>query len=455
LTPANLRFGGGAAESAILPQVAFCLLIAVVLILALPRHKALTPFLAACFIIPLGQVVVLGGIHLTPLRILILPVLARRASFRKSEKYPGGFNGMDRMAILWSVSAVVMFWVQFPEAIVTGLGVLVDTFGGYLAVRFLIPDGQAMRKAIRVIAVVCVIQGIPMVIEQIAHINVFGLVAGVPLAPAVREGHIRASGTMGCLTAGPFAGALIPVFLWLRTERGSRMIAYVGLAAATAMVVASYSSTSWMALAGSLIGLAFWPLRKRMRMVRRGLFCTIVGLHMVMKAPVWALIARIDLTGSSSGYQRFTLVDMTIRHFSTWWLIGTPDYVNWGWDSYDLCNQFVAVALTGGLLPLIAYIAILSRSFGAIGTARKAVAGMRGQEWFYWCMGSELFSMVMTHWGINYVGVLLMDLFVFVACVSVATSEARESEARRLERPAEAQPVPAAGAAESLSYLTA
>jgi len=399
--------------------------------------------------------VVLGGIHLTPLRILILPVLARRASFRKSEKYPGGFNGMDRMAILWSVSAVVMFWVQFPEAIVTGLGVLVDTFGGYLAVRFLIPDGQAMRKAIRVIAVVCVIQGIPMVIEQIAHINVFGLVAGVPLAPAVREGHIRASGTMGCLTAGPFAGALIPVFLWLRTERGSRMIAYVGLAAATAMVVASYSSTSWMALAGSLIGLAFWPLRKRMRMVRRGLFCTIVGLHMVMKAPVWALIARIDLTGSSSGYQRFTLVDMTIRHFSTWWLIGTPDYVNWGWDSYDLCNQFVAVALTGGLLPLIAYIAILSRSFGAIGTARKAVAGMRGQEWFYWCMGSELFSMVMTHWGINYVGVLLMDLFVFVACVSVATSEARESEARRLERPAEAQPVPAAGAAESLSYLTA
>jgi len=141
LTPANLRFGGGAAESAILPQVAFCLLIAVVLILALPRHKALTPFLAACFIIPLGQVVVLGGIHLTPLRILILPVLARRASFRKSEKYPGGFNGMDRMAILWSVSAVVMFWVQFPEAIVTGLGVLVDTFGGYLAVRFLIPDG--------------------------------------------------------------------------------------------------------------------------------------------------------------------------------------------------------------------------------------------------------------------------------------------------------------------------
>ena len=51
-----------------------------------------------------------------------------------------------------------------------------------------------------------------------------------------------------------------------------------------------------------------------------------------MKAPVWALIARVDLTGSSSSYQRYQLVDMTIRHFGAWWLIGTPDYVNWGSD---------------------------------------------------------------------------------------------------------------------------
>ena len=111
------------------------------------------------------------------------------------------------------------------------------------------------------------------------------------------------------------------------------------------------------------MGLAFWPLRKQMRLIRWGLVCALVGLHLVMKAPVWALIARIDLTGSSSGYQRYQLVDMCIRHFSDWWLLGTPNYVKWGWDSWDLCNQFVAVALTGGLLALIFYIAIFSRSF--------------------------------------------------------------------------------------------
>ena len=38
---------------------------------------------------------------------------------------------------------------------------------------------------------------------------------------------------------------------------------------------------------------------------------------------------------------------------------------------FDLCNQFVVQAVDGGLLALVAYIAIFSRSFGAIGTARK------------------------------------------------------------------------------------
>lgn len=419
--------------------MAACLLIGIMLILILPREKAIAPFLVAAFTLPVGQVVVLGGLHFTVLRILILVALARRLSFTRRDKYPGGFNAVDRMAAMWAVFAVVAFCVQFPQAVVTGLGVLVDTLGGYLAVRFLIPNGATMRRALKAVALVCVIQSLPMINKQITHINVFGLVAGVPLASTVRDGHIRASGTMGALTAGPFAGVLIPLFLWLWTERKSRIAAGAGLAGAMAMVITSYSSTSWMALGGSLLGLAFWPLRKRMSLVRRGLVCTLVALHMVMKAPVWALIARIDLTGSSSGYQRYALVNMTIYHFSDWWLHGTPDYVNWGWDTYDLCNQFVAVALTGGLLPLICYVMMLSRSFGALGAARKLVEGSRGQEWFLWCLGADLFATVVSHWGINYVGVLLMSLFVLLVFISVVTHEAGQATVRSVRNPVEKQ----------------
>ncbi len=216
---------------------------------------------------------------------------------------------------------------------------------------------------------------------------------------------------MGCLYAGVFAGVLIPLFLWLWTEGKSRMAAFAGLAGATAMVITSYSSTSLLAYGGSLVGLAFWPLRKQMRLVRWGFALTLVALHMVMKAPVWALIARVDLTGSSSGWHRYYLVDNCIRHFSDWWLLGYKYYNDWGWGMWDLCNQFVAVALTGGLVTLVFYVAIFSRSFGAIGTARKQVrrgprAGMvslvPGFSPVCQCGGA---------FGINYMAQMVMGLF--------------------------------------------
>jgi hypothetical protein len=372
--------------------------------------------------------VVLGGFHFTALRILILAVLARRLSYPKCDKYPGGFNAIDRVTILWSISAVIAFYLQFPgaSAAIQGAGNLLDTLGGYLAVRSLIFDGETMRRTIKTLAAICVILGVCMLNEQISHINVFGLLGGAG-GVTVRNGKIRSGATLGCLYAGAFSGVLIPLFLWLWNEKNSRIVAIAGLFGATAMVITSNSSTSQLALIGSVMGLCFWPLRKKMRQIRWGLVCALVGLHLYMKAPVWALIARIDFTGSSSGDQRYFLVDMTIRHFSSWWLIGTPDYVNWGWDSWDLCNQFVAVALTGGLLSLIFYIAIFSEGFGAIGNARKRISGNRRQEWKLWCFGSTLFATVVAHFGINYMAQLIMGFLPLVACISVVSFEAKRA----------------------------
>jgi hypothetical protein len=455
MPPTDLRFGGGGSDSAILPLMALCLLIASALILSLPRNKAITPFMAAFFFVPAGQVVVLAGLHFTALRILVLIALAKRAGFSKREKYPGGFNRIDRAVALWAITAVIAFFLEFPNtsAVVQGLGILVDTYGGYLAARFLIADGQTMRRAIKTLAVICVIQGIPMLGEQLTGKNIFGYFTGMRVAATVRDGHIRASGTMGALTAGPFAGVLIPLFLWIRKQPKSKTAGWVGLFGATAMVFGSNSSTSWMAMGGALIGLAFWPLRKKMRQVRLAFVSILVALHLKMKAPVWALIGRIDFTGSSSSYQRYILVDMTIKRFNTWWLIGTPDYVNWGWDSYDLCNQFVAVALTGGIVPLYFYVTIMIRSFSAIGTARKAISGDRAKEWLLWCFGADLFGTIVAHWGINYVGVLLMSLFIMFSFISVATHEVQQATPRSVKRPAREQIATPAGAPEGVLCL--
>lgn len=429
MEPEHLRFGGGATETTMTPLVAVCLLIAIVLILIRPREKVITVFLLCCLSIPIGQVVVLAGQHFSVLRILILAGLAKMATDRGSSsggKFAGGFNPIDHVVVLWTVSACVILsiqWMNMPM-LMHQLGDLLDGLGGYLVFRFLIPDGEAIRRTIKVMAAICVIQGACMINEQISHVNVFGYLGGMGTWVTIRDGQVRSQGAIGCIQAGAFSGVLIPLFLWLWTRGKSRMAACAGLAGATAMVITSHSSTSLLAFGGSLVGLAFWPLRKQMRLVRWGIVGALVSLHMVMKAPVWALIARIDLTGSSSGTHRYMLMDNCIRHFSDWWLLGYKYYDAWGYEMWDLCNQFVVCALTGGLVTLVCYIAIFSRSFGALGKARKKVDGDRGREWLLWCLGSGLFATVVAHFGINYMSQLMMGFFPLLCCISVATFEA-------------------------------
>ena len=426
MEPEHFRFGGGAADTLLTPVGALAMLIIVALIFGLPRNKVIVPFLLGSFTIPIQQVVVLGGLHFTVLRILIIAALIRRA-MTGSRKFPGGLNGVDRMVILWALSLETVLSLQWMEmqVFIHNLADLLDILGGYLVVRFFIPDGVTVRRTIKTLAVVCIIQGACMLNEQIAHVNVFGYVGGLGPWLTIRDGKIRSEGVLGCISAGAFGGALLPLFMWLWTERRSRILAYAGIAGATAMVFTSNSSTSLLALAATALGILFWPLRKRMRMVRWALTLTLVALHLVMKAPVWALITRVDLTGSSSGYHRFYLVDNCIRHFSDWWLLGYKHYDQWGYDMFDLCNQFVVQALTGGLLALVAYVAIFTKSFGAIGTARKKIQGDRRYEWYLWCLGSTLFSIVVAHFGINYPPMMEIGLFTLWVCISVATFEAQ------------------------------
>jgi hypothetical protein len=366
------------------------------------------------------------------LQILILAVLGRMAAFRGSsteKRFGGGFTALDKVVVIWSLSAFLTFSFEFMDmqAVVKGLGDLVVSLGGYLAARFLIPDRDTFRRAVKVLAVVCVIQGACMMSEQYTRRNVFGFAGAWD--PAIREGHIRSEGAMGTLCAGPFAGVLIPLFIWLGLQKKSRLAAFAGIVGATAMAFASHASTSWMAYGAGLAGLCFWPLRRQMRLLRLGLVAMLVALHIVMKGPVWSLIEHIDLTGGSSSYHRYILVDNTIRHFWDWWLLGCQTYGSWGYDMWDLSNQFVVNALTGGLITLVLYIAIFKRSFRAIGNARKRVAGDRRQEWLLWSLGASLFANIVAHFGVNYGSYMLMCLFVLLCCISVATLAAKRPAA--------------------------
>jgi len=436
MEPKHFKFGGGAAATVLNPLVALGMLLAMILILTLQRKKAVVPFLLTFFMVPDSQVLVLAGVHITMPQLLILTVLARMAAFRgkaSEVRFAGGFNAVDRVVVFWSSSTLIMFYFQFmaTQALIKAMGDFIVYFGGYLAVRFLIPDGEAVRRTIKVLAVICVIYGTCMMVEQFTRNNVFSQL-GVPQT-TVRSGHVRSEGVIGNLYSGAFADCLLPLFLWLWTERKSRKVAIVGLTSVMVIVYATYASTSWVGLVGSLTGLGFWPLRRRMRIVRWGIGFALVGLQLVMHGPVWSLSEKLDLTGGSSSYHRYMLIDNTIRHFGEWWLFGFPNHGTWGFDMYDLCNQFVYVAVTSGLLTLILYLAIYKRSFKAIGDARKQVSGNHEQEWLLWCLGSALFSSIVASFGVNYMVHLMLCFLYIVVCISVMVKETRREQTQKTQ----------------------
>ena len=226
MEPEHFRFGGGAAETLLNPFVAVAMLVTIVLMFTLPRNKVIIPFLLADFTIPIGQVVVLGGVHFTVLRILIIAGLIRMAASRGTSsggRFPGGFNGVDLVVILWTVTLLINLSLQWMDmqVFIHNIGDFIDALGGYLVVRYFIPNGEVVRRAITTLAVVCTIQGICMLNEQIGHMNVFGYIGGFGPWLTIRDGKIRSQGVLGSISGGALAGALIPLFLWLWTEQNT------------------------------------------------------------------------------------------------------------------------------------------------------------------------------------------------------------------------------------------
>jgi hypothetical protein len=429
VSPQNFYFGGGSGETVMHPAVALAMILTIILILVLPRKKAITPFLLCAFLIPLGQTLVLGGVHLFVLRIVVLFGCARMlvAKFSSQSNFlGGGFNRVDRVFVLWAVARATAFLIlfSFPSAaIVNQAAFLLDALGGYFLLRFLIQDDEDVLRVVKTLGIVAAIVGVCMVNEKLRSQNVYGYLGGFRIVPEMRDGAVRAQGPFAHpILAGSFAGTLMPLFFWLWKSGKAKTMGIVGAIGSTCMVLSSASSTPLMAYVGGIVALCFWSLRKYMRTFRWGLLIALVSLHLVMKAPVWFLIARVDLTGASSGYHRAELVDQFIRHFNQWWLVGTNANGDWGFDMWDLSNQFVAEGVTGGLVTFICFIALICMSFSRIGTARKAVEGDLQEEWYLWCLGAALLSHIVAYWGISYFDHTQIAWFALLAMICVATA---------------------------------
>jgi hypothetical protein len=441
MRPENVNYGGGVAESAISIPVLIVVILVCLILLAGSRRRALAAFLAACIMIPMDQVLVIGGLHFPMVRILIIFAMIRiiREKFSgKTELFSGGINWLDKWFLVLMIFTTldgILLW-QNSGYVVFALGSLFSAAGVYFAWRYFIRDEEDVRRVIRVLAVMMAAIAVIMIYEHFVGQNFYYKFLGGAEANVfgshldIRDGKIRARGVFAHpILAGSFGGFCFPLFvgLWWRGFKEDRKFAALGVLSALVPPFAANSSTALFGLLGGIIGLSFWAMRDHMRLIRWAIAGLLTSLHLVMKAPVWELINRVSLTDSSSSYHRYQLVDQCIRHFQDWFLIGTKNYGDWGWEMWDLSNSYVGTADTVGLIPLIAFIAILVVAYRYVGISRRSFesSNEKAKELFVWAFGASLFANTVAFMGIGYFDQTFIAWYCILAMVCAITLPAR------------------------------
>lgn len=410
--------GHGASETLLHPAVVAALLLTIVLVLWRPRKYAVVPLLLCIVLAPRGQVLVLAGAHFYVRLIVILAGFIRVVKDRFH--IAGGFNAVDKIFLIWvSYRVFAATITNWPDGTMEQLYFLLQAVCGYFLFRYLIRSEEDIARTAKTLALAALILGVCMVYERHFLVNPFGTyLGGTDAVPLLRNGSARAQATFGhSILAGCFGATLIPLFVWLWKK--DKVAAAAGIAGSTLMVLTANSSTPILAYVAGTLGLLLWPVRSSMKEIRWALVITIIGLAVVMNAPVWFVISHINVIGGSGGYDRAFLLDSCFRHFKDWWLIGTNQNGNWGYDMWDLSDQFVAEAETGGLLTLICFIALIAKSFGRLGTMRKRVRPEK--QWLLWCLGSIMLAHIFAYFGVAYWDQTQVSWFAFLAMICAAT----------------------------------
>jgi hypothetical protein len=277
-----------------------------------------------------------------------------------------------------------------------------------------------------------------MVFEKLTGRNLFSFLGGA--TPVVRDGKIRAQGPFGhSILAGTIGAVSLPLMLAL--VRMKRSEGKMGFLASVAIVFASASSGPIMSALASMFALYLWRFRKRMHVVRWVAVLAYCGLSLVMTAPAYYIIARIDIVGGSTGYHRSKLIESAFAHLNEWWLGGTdytrhwmPTGVPWSPDHTDITNHYLKMGVIGGLPLMCLFIASLWMAFKCVGRACAASDHLpHPYRFLLWSFGAMLFGHSVTFISVSYFDQSFVVLGLSMgACGSLYAAVRRELSEKRV-----------------------
>jgi hypothetical protein len=419
------------------PLIFVCL--CAIALLVVPRRWAPLPFIMAACYVSISQAIEVGPLTFTAIRILVAVGVLR--VILRGERLVGGMNGLDWWIVAWAVWACLSVFRGTGE-LVTRLGLVYNAAGIYFLLRVFCSSIEDVIGLCRATAVLLIPVALDMVYELSGSPSLFYVFEGHPNSIYHRDGRIRAYGPFAHpILAGTIGAVCLPLMVAMWKHR--RKTSLVGIIACTAMVISSASSGPIFSAASSLAALAMWRHRFSMQTVRRLAVVAYILLAIAMKAPVYYLIARIDVIGGSTGYHRALLIDAALTHINEWWLAGTDYTRHWAPSPgaspqhTDITNHYISMGVLGGLPLVFLFIGGLAKAFSIVGHRLRETGITRQSEFMLWALGSALFAHMATFLSVSYFDQSFVFLYVTMAAIGSARVTAAD---KTVTQPVSARP---------------
>ena len=401
-------------------------------LLSLPRHWAPVPLLVGACYMTLGQEIEMGPFNFTVLRLLIAIGIIR--VIIRGENLNDRINSLDWLMLFWAVWALIssFFHSDPSSALIFRLGRVYNALGIYFLLRIFCQSLDDVVRLCRITAILLIPVAAEMLYEKFTIHNLFSTLGGVSESPYIREGRIRSQGPFAhSILAGTIGAVCLPLTISIWQKH--RKTAIAGIIACIIMIFASTSSGPIMSAIAAVGALWMWRFRYQMRFV---LGLTIVGyvfLDLVMKAPAYYLIARLDLVGGSTGWYRVRLIESAFQHLHEWWLGGTdytrhwmPIGATWSENHTDITNYYLHMGILGGLPLMILFIAILFKGFSFIGRALHSDNLPPKNQFMIWAFGASLFAHTITFISVSYFDQSFLFIYLTLAVISSTQSLSRK-----------------------------
>ncbi len=389
---------------------------------------AVIGMMAGMLFLPLSQSIEVFSINLFAMRFVEIAAVARIILRREFSLFV--WNSIDRVFVLLYAYTTLVFLARSSDGQANLIGMAVDAYICYFAFRVLINDIEDLKWFLRTFLLLLGPYAVLVLIETLQGHHIFA-VLGTHAPEVMRAGRLRSIGSFDHPSLlGTLGASFMPIYIGLWCAKINRMYAFIGIMLCATIVWASNSGGPISCVLYGWLGWMLWFNRKKMQWFRRVFFAVLCFLALVMKAPIWFLIARLGAITGGDSWHRSNVIEVFYRHLDEWWLAGMPIEATKYWlptfnsvtGGIDLTNYYLVFGFTSGLGAMALFILMLVRGFSHIGNALVIVRNKgdsdKSLEFLLWGLGVMLAVHILNWLGIPYYDQTYVFWFMQLAVIA-------------------------------------